>query len=97
MYIIKTHDGQSLSLKQEDPEVIKKLAKELELIAVTLTNGTITFLSKGTVARLETSAQQQYKTPESRQIDAPDYRGQDSAAKEKLREMFNNKDIGGMR
>jgi hypothetical protein len=93
-YIIKTHDGKELAIKQNDPEVIALLAKKLELIAVTLKNGKITYLSKGTVARLEVMEYTEADIiKQSNRIEPPDYRGRNSAEKEKVRAMLKNKGL----
>jgi Mor family transcriptional regulator len=87
MYVIKTHDGAVLSIKQNDQDMIKKLAKKLELTAVTLVDGSVVYLSKGTVARIEKSKESNPNT--YRLIDPPDYRGMTSPAKEKLRRKYS--------
>lgn len=92
MYTIKTHDGKSLSIKQNDPEKIKELARALELTAVTLSDNSIIFLSKGTVARLErTSGMEADSIKDSTHIlDRPDHRGKYSPAKEVLRKQYGS-------
>jgi len=92
MYVIKTHDGKSLAIKQTDTERIKELAKRLELTAVELVTGEIVFLSKGTVARIEKDNIQQIEEND-KQIEAPDYRGTPSEAKERVRDMLKEKGI----
>lgn len=90
MYVIQTHDGKTLSIKQEDDTKIRQLAQQLELTAVELTNGSVVYLSKGTVARLEKRLQTEADRiidPE-RTLDRPDFRGRPSPAKETLRKRF---------
>lgn len=52
-YVIKTHDGKTLAIKQNEPGVIKALANRLELTPVELLSGEIVYLSRGNVARIE--------------------------------------------
>ena len=82
-YVIKKHDGLSLAIKQIDETRIKQLANALELIGVELTNGNVVYLSKGAVASIEQVKSDSIS--KSHQIEAPDYRGKASPAKEKLR------------
>lgn len=91
-YIIKKHDGSQLAIKQTDDARVKQLANALELIAVELTNGKIVYLSKGAVASIEHA--KSGLVGQVQQIEAPDFRGIESPAKEKLRrdlKKLNNK------
>ena len=56
MYEITTHDGRTYQIAQQDEKRIAQLAKRLELVPVTLTNGKVEYFSKGTVARLSKRA-----------------------------------------
>ena len=73
-YEIITHDGKTYEISQDDPEVIRKLAKKLELVAVTLHNGKVEYFAKGNVARI----QSKYKANNATRIAAKadiDHRG----------------------
>lgn len=51
-YEIVTHDGKTYEIQQDNPQVIGMLAKDLELIPVTLSSGKIEYFAKGNVARI---------------------------------------------
>lgn len=92
MYSIRTHDGRILSIKQDNPEIIKKLAKQLELVAVTLATGDIIYVSKGNVARIEKSSDNIH--PDNRYLlESPNYKGTNSEAKERVRQKLKEKGI----
>lgn len=101
MYTIKTHDGKSLSIKQDNPEKIKQLARTLELTAVTLADNSIIFLSKGTVARLErtsrTEADVVHRKPQQEKLLEDDKRTEDEKyesarkASERARQILSDK------
>ena len=65
-YEIVTHDGMTYEIQQDNPQVIGMLAKELELIPVTLKSGKVEYFAKGNVARI----QSKHKASESTQITA---------------------------
>lgn len=52
-YEIVTHDGKTYEIQQDNPQVIGMLAKDLELIPVTLSGGEIEYFAKGNVARIQ--------------------------------------------
>lgn len=52
-YEIVTHDGMTYEIQQDNPQVIGMLAKELELIPVTLKSGKVEYFAKGNVARIQ--------------------------------------------
>lgn len=73
-YEIVTHDGMTYEIQQDNPQVIGMLAKELELIPVTLKSGKVEYFAKGNVARI----QSKYKASAATQIAAKadiDHRG----------------------
>ena len=83
-YEIITHDGKTYEISQDDPEVIRKLAKKLELVAVTLHDGKVEYFAKGNVARI----QAKHKVSNSKQITAKaeiDNRG--TVSKERIDEL----------
>lgn len=83
-YEIITHDGKTYEISQDDPEVIRKLAKKLELVAVTLHDGKVEYFAKGNVARI----QAKHKVSNSKQITAQaeiDNRG--TVSKERIDEL----------
>ena len=55
MYEIVTHDGKVYQIANTDKDKLARLAQALELIPVTLTNGTVEYFAKGNVARLQQS------------------------------------------
>ena len=55
MYEIVTHDGKVYQIANTDKDKLARLAKALELVPVTLTNGTVEYFAKGNVARLQKS------------------------------------------
>lgn len=98
-YVIKTHDGRSLAIKQNDPQVLAALAKRLDLTAVELMSGEIVYLSKGTVARIEKDPTiQQPKIDEDHRIERNAERTDEQLAEgrkkiAKMKEDFINKRI----
>lgn len=52
-YEIVTHDGKTYEIQQDNPQVIGMLAKDLELIPVTLSSGKVEYFAKGNVARIQ--------------------------------------------
>ena len=54
-YEIVTHDGTAYEIRQDNPDIIAKLANKLELVAVTLASGKIGYFAKGNVARIQSS------------------------------------------
>ena len=52
-YEIVTHDGKTYEIQQDNPQVIGMLAKDLELIPVTLKSGKVEYFAKGNVARIQ--------------------------------------------
>lgn len=88
---IVTHDGNTYEIQQDDPQVIGMLAKDLELIPVTLHDGKVEYFAKGNVARIQSS----HKASNAPQIGAKadiDHRGTVSSERiAELREkMFKN-------
>ena len=55
MYEIVTHDGKVYQIANTDKDKLARLAQALELVPVTLTNGTVEYFAKGNVARLQKS------------------------------------------
>ena len=55
MYEIVTHDGKVYKIANTDKDKLARLAQALELVPVTLTNGTVEYFAKGNVARLQKS------------------------------------------
>ena len=83
-YEIVTHDGMTYEIQQDNPQVIGMLAKELELIPVTLKSGKVEYFAKGNVARI----QAKHKVSNSKQITAKaeiDNRG--TVSKERIDEL----------
>ena len=68
MYQIQLHNGRVVDIKQTDPEVIKRLAAKLELIPVTLANGNIEYMSKGSVANIGVKSKTTFKEAETKQL-----------------------------
>lgn len=91
-WVIRTHDGKELSIKQNDENRIKELAKRLELVPVTLLNGTIQYIKPSNVSRLE-YVHEQKVVPENLRLEQPDNHGSESPAKEKLRQQLKDKGI----
>lgn len=89
-YVIKTHDGKSLVIKQKDEDRVMELAKKLDLTPVQLISGEIVFLSKGNVARIEKKIDIDSED-ENIKSQRPDYRGEHSPSKEALRALWSKK------
>jgi len=92
-WIIKTHDGKELTIRQNDETIIKELAKRLELVPVTMEDGTIKYIKPSSVSRLEYIPRTDLSVETEKLISAPDYRGTESPSKEKLRQMLNDKSL----
>lgn len=98
-YVIRTHDGRALAIKQKDETKIHELTKRLELTAVELVSGEIVFLSKGTVARIEKDTNvYPEKVDVDHRIEAPDNRGTVSREKiESIRDALKRKDYKALK
>lgn len=83
-YEIVTHDGKTYEIQQDNPQVIGMLAKNLELIPVTLSSGKIEYFAKGNVARI----QSKHAASNATRIEAAaDIDNRDTVSLERIREL----------
>lgn len=83
-YEIVTHDGKTYEIQQDNPQVIGMLAKDLELIPVTLHDGKIEYFAKGNVARI----QAKYAPSDATRIEAKaDIDSRGTVSPERIREL----------
>ena len=83
-YEIVTHDGKTYEIQQDNPQVIGMLAKNLELIPVTLSSGKIEYFAKGNVARI----QSKYAPSSATRIEAAaDIDNRGTVSSERIREL----------
>lgn len=83
-YEIVTHDGKTYEIQQDNPQVIGMLAKDLELIPVTLKSGKVEYFAKGNVARI----QLKHKASDATRIAAKaDIDNRGTVSQERIREL----------
>jgi len=93
-WVIKYHDGTETAIRQQDEDRIKQLASRLELVPVTLLDGNIIYIKPSSVAKMEKKHDFNKNVIDiDKRIHKPDYRGEQSDAKEKVREMLKEKGI----
>jgi hypothetical protein len=90
-YELTDYNGKSITVTDEQAA---KVASKAGLLPIKVGNQ-IHYLNPSNIASIKPRAD--IVEVNDNQIDAPDYRGQDSAAKDKIREMLKKKDMGGMR
>lgn len=95
MFLIKTHDGKEIALKQNDPAKIQQLAQRFELVGVVLNSGDVMYIAKGNVARIEEDKRRD-KIKQER-LSAGDYRGVESPAKDRLRKALADGELRALR
>ena len=85
MYELTDYNGQKIAVTEEQAA---KIAAKAKLIPIKV-NGKIHYLKESNIASIKPTRNYQDIVPPSKQIEAPDYRGQPSAGKDKARKMVN--------